>query len=83
MEEWKTILKEDEMAFGDFNEMDRRHERQVEFRRIKDEFTHGQGFKGSMDDLLSAIRQQNKLLGGTKTLDELERRLLKVLKEDD
>ena len=83
MEEWKTILKEDEMAFGDFNEMDRRHERQVEFRRIKDEFSHGQGFKGSMDDLLSAIRQQNKLLGGTKTLDELERRLLKVLKEDD
>tara|TARA_R100000908_G_C3677517_1_gene97671 strand:- start:86 stop:373 length:288 start_codon:yes stop_codon:yes gene_type:complete len=83
MEEWKIILKEDEMAFGDFKEMDRRHERQVEVRRIRNEFSHGQGFKGSEKELLSAIRQKNKMLGGTKTLDELERRLLKVLKEDD
>ena len=82
MEEWKIILKEDEMAFGDFREMDRAHERQVEVRRIKRDFSHGQGFKGSEKELLSAIRQQNKMLGGTKKLDELERRLLEVMRKD-
>jgi len=84
VEEWKIILKDDdELFFGDFREMDRRHERQVEVRRIRNEFSHGQGFKGSEKELLSAIRQKNKMLGGTKTLDELERRLLKVFEEDD
>ena len=84
MEEWKLILKDDdELFFGDFREMDKEHLRQVEVRRIKKDFSHGQGFKGSEKELLSAIRQKNKMLGGTKALDELERRLLEVMRKDD
>jgi len=78
---WKEILKEDEMAFGDFDEMDKRHANQQEVVRIVEEFSPKQSFKGSREQLLSAIRGKIKLLGGHTGLEKLERRLLKVMEK--
>tara|TARA_R110000823_G_scaffold41408_4_gene109194 strand:- start:37 stop:279 length:243 start_codon:yes stop_codon:yes gene_type:complete len=78
---WKDILKEDELAYGDFDEMDKRAANDQEVVRIMEEFSPRQRFKGSREQLLSAIRGKIKLLGGHTGLEKLERRLLKVMEK--
>ncbi len=70
----KDILKEDEVAFPDDPDTD-------EVLSIASDFYGKRIRRTNRNDLLSSIRQKNKLLGGTKELDELERRLLKVMEK--
>ena len=71
---WKDVLKEDEVAFPDDPDTD-------EVLSIASDFYGKRIRRTNRNDLLSSIRQKNKLLGGTKELDELERRLLKVMEK--